>query len=316
MKSGYFPIYRNIFETELVKKPNSCLLYIWLLKEASYKDKEIISFNGKNIEITYGQVVFGLAHWVMKTGLSEMNLRTSLAYLEKNNFIKKESNNKFSIITIFSLLEHRKYVRDCNNEENISYIETVQGTNELTDLLTVKLTAPSTDPINTITTYNNSKNKSIKESSQQANQQTYQQANYQQSNNIIIKNNINTPEHHSKNSGVLCLYEKITELYNNILSEYLPKATMLSDKRKRLIKARCEEIIKREKVINAISERGLTTEEALLLYFEEYFAKIKSNPFLLGKVERNDGQRPFKASFEWILKEDNFLKIIEGYYDR
>ena len=91
---------------------------------------------------------------------------------------------------------------------------------------------------------------------------------------------------------------------------------MLSDKRKRLIKARCEEIIKREKVINAISERGLTTEEALLLYFEEYFAKIKSNPFLLGKVERNDGQRPFKASFEWILKEDNFLKIIEGYYDR
>ncbi len=315
MKSGYFPIYRNIFETELVKKPNSCLLYIWLLKEASYKDKEIISFNGKNIEITYGQVVFGLTHWVMKTGLSEMNLRTSLAYLEKNNFIKKESNNKFSIITIFSLLEHRKYVRDCNNEENISYIETVQGTNELTDLLTVKLTAPSTDPINTITTYNNSKNKSIKESSQQANQQTYQQANYQQSNNIIIKN-INTPEHHSKNSGVLCLYEKITELYNNILSEYLPKATMLSDKRKRLIKARCEEIIKREKVINAISERGLTTEEALLLYFEEYFAKIKSNPFLLGKVERNDGQRPFKASFEWILKEDNFLKIIEGYYDR
>lgn len=91
---------------------------------------------------------------------------------------------------------------------------------------------------------------------------------------------------------------------------------MLSDTRKRLIKARCEEIAKREKVRQAISERGLTTEEALLLFFEEYFAKIKSIPFLLGKVERNNGQRPFKASFEWILKGDNFLKIIEGYYDR
>lgn len=316
MKSGYFPVYRNIFETELAKKPNSYLLYGWLLKEACYKDRETISFNGKNIEVTYGQAVFGLTHWVRKTGLSEMSLRTSLAYLEKNNFIKKESNNKFSIITIFSLLEHKKYVIDCNNKKNDFYTETVQGTNELTDPLTVKLTDTLTDPKNIITDCNNSKNILIKESEQQANQQTHQQANYQQSNNIIIKNTINTPKRHSKNGGVLCPYEKIIELYNYTLSEYLPKATMLSGTRKRLIKARCEEIVKREKVRQAILERGLTPEEALLLFFEEYFAKIKSIPFLLGKVERNNGQRPFKASFEWILKGDNFLKIIEGYYDR
>ena len=146
MKSGYFPVYRNIFDTELVKKPNSYLLYGWLLKEACYKDKETISFNGKNIEVTYGQAVFGLTHWVRKTGLSEMNLRTSLAYLEKNNFIKKESNNKFSIITIFSLLEHKKYVIDCNNKKNNFYTETAQEANELTDPLTVKLTDTLTDP--------------------------------------------------------------------------------------------------------------------------------------------------------------------------
>lgn len=292
MKSGYFPIYRNIFETELVKKPNAYLLYGWLLKEACYKDRETISFNGKNIEVTYGQAVFGLTHWVRKTSLSEMSLRTSLAYLEKNHFIRKESNNKFSIITIFSLLEHKKYV---------------------TDLLTVKTTDQLTDPKHSITDCSGSKNESIKESGQQADQQTFQQANYQQSNNIIIKNTINTRH---KNGGVLCPYEKITALYNHTLSEYLPKVTMLSNTRKKLIKARCEEIAKKEKVKQAISERGLTTEEALLLYFEEYFVKIKSIPFLLGKVERYNGQPPFKASFEWILKEDNFLKIIEGYYDR
>ncbi len=316
MKSGYFPIYRNIFDTELVKKPNAYLLYGWLLKEACYKDREIISFNGKTLELTYGQAVFGLTHWVRKTGLSEMNLRTSLAYLEKNNFIKKESNNKFSIITIFSLWEHKKYVIDCNNKKNNFYTETAQEANELTDPLTVKLTDTLTDPKNIIIDCNNSKNEPVKESGQQTNQQTCQQVNYQQSNNIIIKNTINTPKRHSKNGGVLCPYEKITELYNNTLSGYLPKATMLSDTRKRLIKARCEEIAKREKVRQAISERGLTIEEALFLFFEEYFAKIKSIPFLLGKVERNNGQRPFKASFEWILKGDNFLKIIEGYYDR
>ena len=316
MKGGYFPVYRNIFDTELVKKPNSYLLYGWLLKEACYKDRETGSFNGKNIEVTYGQAVFGLTHWVRKTGLSEMKLRTSLAYLEKNNFIRRESNNKFSIITIFSLLEYKKYVIDCNNRKNNFYAETAQGIHELTEPLTVKPTASLTDPKHSITNCNNSKNEPIKESGQQACQQTCQQANYQQSNNIIIKNTINTPERHSKNGGVLCPYEKIIALYNNTLSEYLPKATMLSGTRKRLIKARCEEIAKREKVRQAISERGLTTEEAQLLFFAEYFAKIKSIPFLLGKVERHNGQQPFKASFEWILKGDNFLKIIEGYYDR
>lgn len=187
MKNGYFPVYRNIFETELVKKPNSYLLYGWLLKEACYKDKETISFNGKNIEVTYGQTVFGLTHWVRKTGLSEMNLRTSLAFLEKNNFIKKESNNKFSIITIFSLLEHKKYVIDCNNKKNDFFAKTAQRTNELTDPLTVKLTDTLTDPKYIITDCNSSKNTPIEESEQQANQQTCQQANYQQSNNIIIK---------------------------------------------------------------------------------------------------------------------------------
>lgn len=213
-------------------------------------------------------------------------------------------------------MEHKKYVIDCNNKKNDFCVETAQGTNELTDPLTVKLTDTLTGPKNIITDCNSSKNEPIKDSEQQATQQTHQQANYQQSNNIIIKNTINTPKRHSKNGGVLCPYEKITELYNNTLSAYLPKATMLSNTRKRLIKARCEEIAKREKVRQAILELGLTPEEALLLFFEEYFAKIKSIPFLLGKVERNNGQRPFKASFEWILKGDNFLKIIEGYYDR
>lgn len=94
MHKAYFPIYKDIFKTELVKKPNHYLLYSWLNNEACFIEKDVISFNGKNIEITYGQVVFGLKHWAKKTGFSEMNLRSSLAYLEKNNFIKKESNNK------------------------------------------------------------------------------------------------------------------------------------------------------------------------------------------------------------------------------
>lgn len=102
MHKAYFPIYKDIFKTELVKKPNPYLLYSWLNYEACVIEKDIISFNGKNIEITYGKLSLGLNIGRKKTGFSEMNLRSFLAYLEKNNFIKKESNKKFSIITILS----------------------------------------------------------------------------------------------------------------------------------------------------------------------------------------------------------------------
>ncbi len=43
---------------------------------------------------------------------------------------------------------------------------------------------------------------------------------------------------------------------------------------------------------------------------EEVFRKAQECPFLCGK-----GERGWKASFDWLIREDNFLRVYEGAYN-
>jgi phage replication O-like protein O len=83
--------------------------------------------------------------------------------------------------------------------------------------------------------------------------------------------------------------EVIQDLFNQKLS-VLGKALKLNPNRKTLIKAR---------------QIDLPT----LQHWEDYFEKISRSNFLTG-ISSN-----WKASFDWILKDSNCLKILEGNYD-
>ena len=85
-------------------------------------------------------------------------------------------------------------------------------------------------------------------------------------------------------------YKKIINLYNSILSKDLPAIKSLTDKRKKLIKLRHKQI----------EENG---------GWEAFFNKIANSKFLLGENDRN-----WTADFDWILKESNFIKILEDCY--
>lgn len=95
------------------------------------------------------------------------------------------------------------------------------------------------------------------------------------------------------------LFEQIKDLYNEILGSTLPSVTALSDKRKRALKARCAQKIK---------NREVASPEFWAGYFN-YVAN--SCPFLVG--ENRDG---WSANFDWLIREENFLKVIEGSYQR
>ena len=75
----------------------------------------------------------------------------------------------------------------------------------------------------------------------------------------------------------------------HLLCPSLPKVIKISDARKRVIKAR-------------IKEFGLEDIKTV-------FEKTESSDFLTGKTS------DFKASFDWILKPANLVKILEGNYD-
>lgn len=85
-------------------------------------------------------------------------------------------------------------------------------------------------------------------------------------------------------------YEKIKDLFHEICISY-PKILKLNDTRKKTIKAR-------------YLEYGGDIE-----IFKELFAKAEESNFLKGNNDNN-----WKASFDWLIKPQNMIKVLEGNY--
>lgn len=83
-------------------------------------------------------------------------------------------------------------------------------------------------------------------------------------------------------------YQEIADMYNTICAS-LPRVTALSDKRKEAIAARL---------------KHYTVDQ-----FREMFAKAEASPFLKGGNDRN-----WTANFDWLLKDANFAKVLDGNY--
>lgn len=84
-------------------------------------------------------------------------------------------------------------------------------------------------------------------------------------------------------------YEHIKDMYNDTCVSF-PRLTVLSDKRKQAIKARLN---------------TYTVEQ-----FKEMFEKAEASSFLKGSNNRN-----WQANFDWLIKDSNFAKVLDGNYD-
>ena len=85
-------------------------------------------------------------------------------------------------------------------------------------------------------------------------------------------------------------YEEIKERYNSTCTR-LPQVKKLSSERKKHIKARYKELGSIEEV-------------------QSLFDRVAESNFLSG-----DNNRSWKANLDWIMNENNMVKIIEGKYD-
>ena len=78
-------------------------------------------------------------------------------------------------------------------------------------------------------------------------------------------------------------------MYNDTCVSF-PRLTVLSDNRKQAIKARLN---------------TYTIEQ-----FKQLFEKAESSDFLKGANDRN-----WHATFDWLIKDSNFAKVLDGNYD-
>lgn len=85
-------------------------------------------------------------------------------------------------------------------------------------------------------------------------------------------------------------YQSVIDEFNSVCSS-LSKVRLISDTRKAAIRNRKKDL------------------DNLNMSFKEYFEIVKSRDFLNG-----DNGRGWKADFDWIMKSQNFIKIVEGTY--
>lgn len=93
-----------------------------------------------------------------------------------------------------------------------------------------------------------------------------------------------------RNTGKNIPYGEVKRLYNCICGDKMPRVQKLSDVRRRHIKARFSD--------------GYTIDD-----FQRMFEEAASSPFLCG-----DNSRNLVAGFDWLIKPENMLKVLEGNY--
>lgn len=99
-------------------------------------------------------------------------------------------------------------------------------------------------------------------------------------------------------------YEKIVDLYNAKLGPVLGMCRDLNAARRSALKSRWTD------VATAIGASPYDTAD-VLEGFGAYFDKISRSDFLMGRRS----ERGWRATFDWIVKSGNYLKIFEGNYE-
>lgn len=107
-------------------------------------------------------------------------------------------------------------------------------------------------------------------------------------NNTLVSCDTNAA---AKNDAIKIDFDAIITSFNKICVD-LPKVKNITDKRKKAIKS----------AYNEITKFG---------GFDAFFQKVHNSDFLCGRKIGSS----WKSSFDWIMKKQNIIKIIEGNYD-
>ncbi len=268
---GWICLHRELLEKPIWANstPEQKAVLVALLLMANHKPKQW-EWDGKKFVCGRGQFVTSLQHIAEKSGpgVSIQNVRTALKRFENLEFLTNQSTKEGRLITICN---YSKY-QDNKNAAN-------KATNS-------QLTNDQQRPNKDLTT-NNNDNKI---------EDTYM------GEDLIESSAQRLGVHGHRANGKhnqSILFEQIKDIYNETLGYALPSVVVLSESRKKALKARCSKSIGDRKTDNPEFWRG-------------YFGFIANScPYLLGRTGKK-----WTANFDWLIKEDNFIKVVEGAYQQ
>ena len=108
--------------------------------------------------------------------------------------------------------------------------------------------------------------------------------------NEQLKTHIREEEDKANKPEISNKPQQLADRYNAICTN-LPRVVRLTDKRRRAVRL--------------IHDKGYTPEQ-----LDEAFRRAQASSFCAGQNDRH-----WKADFDWLLNENNLVKVLEGKYD-
>ncbi|MBA1200485.1 helix-turn-helix domain-containing protein [Pseudomonas capeferrum] len=96
-----------------------------------------------------------------------------------------------------------------------------------------------------------------------------------------------------------CPVQDIVDLFNRLLTPALPTVVLVSEARKKQLRARWNQ----------------SDVHQSLDFWTEYFGAVAQSEFLMGRAAGKNGGAPFRATFDWLIAPANFVKVVEGNYN-
>lgn len=311
MEKGFIKLSRSFFDNKIwqaARAFSESEAWIDLIQSARFEALPTTSRIGC-YEVTYGRGQYPASNRFLakKWGRSEQWVKSFLGKLKREKMITTENTQGINVIT---LVNFDKYNGEpCENQTSnppnnpLSNPLNELSISELQRLVTHLVTHP-------VTHYpENSKKQPILQPTSNPNNKKDKEV---YKGNIVITDVIpnsqeeeNSPNGESKkaglsfptpqqgdssSSGEKVDYQKLMDYYNTTFAGKLPAIRSMTDARRKAIHAR-------------IAQHG---KQSVM----QVFTNVQNSPFLLGANDRN-----WRCDFDWIFKQQNFIKILEGNYN-
>lgn len=106
--------------------------------------------------------------------------------------------------------------------------------------------------------------------------------------------------------GLACPAQQIADLWGEVLPE-LRAPAVWNRARHTAVRSRWREMA---------AHYDWTEQQQGLEWFRRLMVKIRESAFLMGKAPPTRDKEPFQLTFDWLFRPTNFVKVIEGTYNR
>ncbi len=122
---GWIKLHRKIVDWEWYDDLPTFKLFIHLLILANHEDN---IWHGQTVK--KGSLITSIASLAQQTGLTNQNVRTCLAHLQKTGEINKQSTNKNTLIIVLNYERYQEFSIDENTKSNNQLTNSQQTTNK------------------------------------------------------------------------------------------------------------------------------------------------------------------------------------------